>query len=66
MDKGKLEGYLMPEDNEKEIIEGWARTAAEYEPRPLNERERHQVERAELMERQAARTSFTLGELIWP
>lgn len=47
--------------NEKEIIEGWARLAAEYKPRPLNSLEQRQIEKAELEERLAARASFVLG-----
>ena len=48
---------------DKEIIEGWARVAEDYEPRPLTVKERHQVERAGLIEEQAKRAPFTLGEL---
>ncbi len=50
--------------DEAAIVEGWARVAETYEPRPLNTIERHQVERAELAERIAERTPFTLGEPI--
>lgn len=47
---------------ERKIIEGWARLADEYEPRELTTLELHQLERAELNERQAAETPFVLGE----
>ncbi len=50
-------------DNDEEaIVAGWARVAEDYEPRPLNTLERHQVERAALSEKQAQETPFTLGE----
>lgn len=48
---------------EAEIIEGWKRVCEDYEPRPLTTLERHQMEQAELAERQAAETPFKLGQV---
>lgn len=50
--------------DEKLILEGWARLAEEYEPRPLSIVEQHQVERAVLNEEIAKRTPFVLGQPI--
>jgi len=49
-------------DHEKEVIEGWAKVAKDYVPRPLTQLEQNQIERAELEERIAEKTSFTLGK----
>ena len=49
---------------DREIIEGWARVAEDYEPRPLNSLELRQFERLALEERLAKRTPFVLGEPI--
>jgi hypothetical protein len=55
---------LLQDTKARLIVEGWARVAQEYTPRPLTTLERHQMERAELVERQAQETPFVLGELI--
>jgi hypothetical protein len=47
-------------NEEKQIVEGWARVAEEYEPRELNPLEKAQVERAELEEKLAKTKEFTL------
>lgn len=57
-------GDMEHPDDEAAIVEGWARVAEEYEPRPLTILERHQVERAALAEKQAQETPFILGELL--
>ena len=49
-------------DNEKEIIEGWARVAEDYEPRELNALEKAQCKRAALNEKIAENTPFVLGK----
>ena len=51
--------------DEEAIVIGWAKVARTYEPRPLNWHEQQQVERAELAERLAEKTPFTLGEPIY-
>jgi hypothetical protein len=45
-----------------EIVEGWARVAEGYSPRPLTQLEHNQVDRASLEEDIAKRTPFVLGE----
>ncbi len=47
-------------DSERRIVEGWARVAREYKPRPLTVTERHQLERLHLEDRLAAEKKFTL------
>jgi hypothetical protein len=55
---------MAKDENAEEIVKGWARACENYTPRPLTTLERHQMERAELIERQAAETPFVLGEPI--
>ena len=50
--------------SDKEIIDGWARVCENYIPRDLTTLEKHQLETAELLEQQAKKTQFVLGELI--
>jgi hypothetical protein len=52
------------QNKEAAIVDGWARISQEYQPRNLNEQEKAQVERASLVERQAKKTSFQLGNPI--
>ena len=54
----------MYKEDEKAIVEGWARVAENYEPRSLNSLEQAQVERAALNEEIAKRTPFVLGQPI--
>jgi hypothetical protein len=55
----------LQESRERAIVEGWARTAKEYNPRTLTLKEWAQVQRAELNERIAEKTPFVLGEPLY-
>jgi hypothetical protein len=47
-------------EEDRAIVEGWARVCEEYTPRPLNPLEQAQVERAALEERLAQKMPFVL------
>lgn len=51
---------LSAEPSKEEILEGWKRFAETYQPGELSTEERHQFERAALMERQMKEKSFIL------
>jgi hypothetical protein len=51
-------------EDEEAIRAGWARLAETWEPRPLNWKEKAQLERLHLEDKLAKKASFVLGEPI--
>lgn len=52
-------------EEEREIIEGWARISTEYRPRELSEEEKGKFQRARFLEEQEKKTKFILGEPLF-
>lgn len=51
----------MRKDEEKKILDGWAKIAKEYKSATLSDEEKAQIDVARLADEQSKRSIFTLG-----